>query len=53
MFVKICLSAQSSFLIIYAKRQDNVYKEQSLCCKFFALQLLHPVERGCLATALF
>lgn len=53
MFVKICLSAQSNFHIIYVKRQENVYKEQSVCCKLSALQLLHPVERDYLAAALF
>lgn len=53
MFVKICLSTQSNFRITYVKRQENVYKEQSVCCKLSALQLLHSVERGYLAAALF
>lgn len=46
----VCPIQLSYYLCVEEK---NIFKEQSVCCKLFALQLLHPVERGSLATALF
>ena len=52
-FVKIHLCAWSNFHITYVKKHENIYKERSVRCTLSALQLLHPVKRGCLATAVF